>query len=138
MRKLLLLLFAACSLAAAQINVSQVQALAQQATSAYTVLQTATGADGTTCTLYKTAGSTINGGLQCSLNGQTASPVVIVDTSTTSGFLWFAQGGVMWIIGENPTAAAVSFGSVGSAPAKGIAWAVAAAGVTQTGTVSWP
>ena len=139
-RNLVIGLFGVCAVGIlnAQPTTMDVQTLATQATSTYTVLQTATGADGTVCTLYKTAGATISGGLKCSLGNQAVSPVSFTDTSTVSGYMALAQGGVFWLIGENPTSAAVSFGSVGTAPAHGITWSVAAAGAIQTGTVSWP
>jgi hypothetical protein len=71
---------------------------------------------------------------------QMARTLQIQSASASSGSITVGQGGVLCLVGINPTASSVSFGSVGSAPASGIAWSCTPGdGVTiKTGTIAWP
>ena len=121
-------------------SVQDVQNLATLVASPFTVLQTITGSDGTVCTLAKVPGATILAYFQCALAGQALKPVEFSSTSTKSGYILLAQGQVMCMIALNPTASAVSWGSIGIAPAVGVAWSCAngPGGTVVSGTTNWP
>lgn len=136
--KRLLLLTAAFACCAAAQSIVDVQNMAAVASAAVTPLQTLTGADGTVCKISKVPGKTIYVYFTCTLGGQSLSPAVIQSSGAASGNAIISQGGVMCYFGVNPTAVAVGYGSVGTAPAGGVAWSCAAGGTAVNGTVSWP
>jgi hypothetical protein len=102
-------------------------------------LQTVTGTDGTVCVLSKVPNAKIFAWWACALAGQTTKSAQIQSTSATSGFVVLGQGQVLCLVGINPTASPVAFGSLGSAPAAGIAWSCAnGTAAIVNGAVSWP
>ena len=141
--KTILLSIVFCSLSIAQtINITDVQGVAKAAATTQPILQTITGVDGTKCYLVKQPSSTIYAGFACfsSDNLVTTKTVQIQSTGTVSNIEVLGQGQVLCMMGINPTTVIVSFGSVGNAPAKGIAWSCANGdgSTILTGTALWP
>ncbi len=138
--KLLLSLALVLPIVATAQTVADVQTVAAMATANNTPIQTITGTDGTVCNLTKVAGKTIYAAFGCSLAGQTMKPIPIQSTSSVSGYVQVGQGSVLCLIGINPTATGVSFGSVGTAPPVGIAWACipGPSGTIVSGSIIWP
>jgi hypothetical protein len=141
--KRLLALFAltSCSILAAQ-TVLDVTSILQLAGKTPTLLQTITGTDGNVCTLTKEPGPNIwmLWGCNGSTSGVQTRTAQITSTGTTAASsIFFNQGIAACLIGLNPTAAAVTMGSLGSVPAKGAAWSCTPDMATiLTGTVTWP
>jgi hypothetical protein len=112
-------------------------------TSNWVLEQTITGTDGTACQIIKVPNSTIYAWFSC-VNGTTLlKSAQIMATGTAAQSNAFIAGQVACVIAANPTAAAVTEGSLGSVPAGGIAWQCANGdGKTLIpsipGTVTWP
>jgi len=143
MKTLALLLFATlpASLASAQyVSISDVQNIVSLALSSPVLLQTVTGIDGTVCTLYKVPGPTISGSFTCALGSVSLRPALYQGTGTVSTFQVLGQGKALCLVGINPTAASVSYGSIGIASATGIAWNCegGAGSPILSGTAVWP
>lgn len=138
MKLLLSLLLTSISFAQS-VTVVDVQGIANLALANTSTLQVVTGSDGTVCTLSKLLNGKIYAWFNCSLNNQVIKTVQIQSTSTVSGYMIIGQGQALCLIGINPTNAAIAFGSVGSAPANGMAWSCANGSSTVlSGTISWP
>ena len=129
------------ALAARAQDITDVFAIITAARSVSTVLVSLTGTDGTVCTLAKLSTNTISATWRCaSADGkQVIKPATISSTSATSGTLALGQGAVLCLIAVNPTASAVTYGSLGSIPASGIGWSCTADSTTiKNGTAVWP
>jgi len=141
MKKVLALcaLFAGSMLSAQ--TVLDVTSILQLASKTPTLLQTITGTDGNVCTLTKEPGSSIwlLWGCNGSNGTQTRTAQLTATSTTAASSVFLNQGIAACLIGLNPTAAAVSMGSLGSVPAKGAAWSCTPDMATiLTGTVTWP
>jgi hypothetical protein len=140
-RTIALLMMASCAGASAQ-SVLDVFGISVLARSLPTELLTLAGTDGTTCSLVKIPSPSIYALFSCvSADGkQMARTLQIQSASANSGSITVGQGGVLCLVGINPTASSVAFGSVGTAPASGIAWSCTPGdGVTiKTGAIAWP
>lgn len=122
-------------------NVTDVFGIAVLARNTPTVLATLTGSDGAACKLVKQPSATIYATWQCtSADGNAIGKTYqITATGTNSHFLPVGLDTILCLIGINPTATANSFGTVGSAPANGIAWSCTGdAKTSQNGTALWP
>lgn len=138
---------------AAQTTVIDVNNTMQQVFAASTLAATiaASSGDGSICTFTKYSGSNVNLRIQCtSGDGKTTLSGTTLRSSSTAATWTVPSGGgdVYCLFLVNPTAAAVTMGTVGPAPAAGVAWActtnVRTAGVITgngpivNGSVSWP
>ncbi len=107
---------------------------------------TASQGDGGSCSITKISGGQIIFTWSCaSADGkQTLRPGPIQSLSTTASSVGMLFGDILCLIGINPTSTAVSMGSIGSVPAKGIGWtcttSITGGGSTVPtgGTVIWP
>lgn len=145
MRTLLMLLCTAAALVAQTVQDAHAAVKSAVLTSTPAVTITATQGDGGSCVLTKLQGGQINLGVTCSsTDGKTVKRTTITSQSTAAKFTDILFGDVFCLLVTNPTAAAVTMGSVGPAPPKGIAWSCTT-GITDggstalvAGAVSWP
>ena len=139
MKLLIGLLFASSIFAQTVVDVAGIATLAQQTA---TIAQTITGTDGTVRNIVKQPSTTIYATFNCTnTDGKSTLKTVQIQTTDTFSYsVILGQSTVLRLIGVNPTAAIVSFGSVGSAPVKGIVWSCSTGdGITiKTGSVVWP
>lgn len=135
------------SVAASAQNILDVMGIAQAALSTAVTLQTETGPDGTVCGLYKFArakGAGVYAWFSCVSADKTitlrTAQIQSASASVTPTTFLLGQGSAAFLVALNPTAAPIAFGSLGTAPANGIAWqSTPGDGVTvHTGSVSWP
>lgn len=145
MKRLLIALSIAAGLicpASAQ-NILDLLNLQHVITSNWQLEQTITGTDGTVCSIIKVPNATIYAWFSCVNGTNLLKSAQIVSTGTAVQGNSFVVGQVACVIAANPTAAAVTQGSLASVPAGGIAWQCANGdGKTLIpsipGTVTWP
>jgi hypothetical protein len=147
-------LFLAILLAAssyAQSSITDILSMfdATKATQNIALTITASQGDGTKCTITKFAGAKPYMGLKC-VPGDGISQLSQENLTlgTTLQTIVWGYGDVLCLLAVNPTAAAITVGSLGSVPAVSLAWScstnIDTAGVPtgQTaivaGTVAWP
>lgn len=115
---------------------------------------TASQGDGTACTITKLAGSAIIFIQACTNAVATASlpPIVRASGTTAATTEILSAGDVMCMLLINPTTAAITMGTLGPAPANGIAWtcttnirssqasgsSVTGQTTPVTGSLTWP
>ena len=135
------------SVAASAQNILDVMGIAQAALATAVTLQTETGTDGTVCGLYKfprAKGAGVYAWFSCVSADKTitlrTAQIQSTAASTAPTSYLLGQGSMGFLVALNPTAAPIAFGSLGSAPANGIAWqSTNGDGVTlHTGSASWP
>jgi hypothetical protein len=110
---------------------------------------TATQGDGTSCTIGKIAGATINAYLNC-VNATFGAKATFLTAggATATNMVW-GYGDVLCVLVLNPTATAIAAaGSMPAVPAVSIGWqcstnirtngAVTGQALPITGSVSWP
>ena len=126
-------------------NVLDVWSITTLAASTATPLVTVTGADGTVCVLTNQASTTIYFTWRCTSADAKAitRTAQFSTTSTAQTNLVLSSGqsavGPLCLVVENPTAAAITAGSLGSVPAGGVAWNCTASGTSVVaGTAVWP
>jgi hypothetical protein len=107
-----------------------------------TPLVTLTSVDGTVCQLVKLASPTIYASYQCQSADKKTSVnwAPVKSASAAASFLTFGLGpNTLCVVALNPTASAVTMGSLGSVPASGISWSCAKDQSTiVAGTAVWP
>ena len=145
------LLICASPLALGAQSIADVLSLIDSAKTTQTLVLTVTASqgDGTVCTLTKFAGAKPYVGLKC-VPGDKVSQITqsnLVLETTVQTLPW-GYGDVLCLLAANPTAAAVTLGSLGSIPAASLAWQcstnietggiVTGQTVPVAGTVSWP
>lgn len=111
---------------------------------------TATGGDGSVCTLVKIPSNTISATLKCqTADGKTTTgQQPLRSTSASPVFMPWGFGDIFCMIVVNPTAAAVTEGSLGSIPANSVGWSctsftrlngtISGNTAPSNGSVSWP
>jgi hypothetical protein len=148
---LLFALALGCASIAKPQSIVDVQAMLDAAKSAQSVLVTITASQGdlTSCKIVKYSGPAPHIGLSCTPgDGKSVLSQANLTLGTTLQTLPFGYGDVLCLVVANPTAAAVTVGSIGSVPASGLAWQcatnISAGGIVTgqgplvSGTASWP
>lgn len=141
--KYLLLAFMALGLQAQDItSVMNAVAIAKSTTSSILTVTAAQG-DGTSCVLTKASHPTILATWVCT-NGANKTSETLASSGSAVNAITRESGDVGCIFLFNPTATAVTMGSIGPAPAGGMAWScstnITAGGQTaiQNGSATWP
>ena len=121
-------------------SVITVQSVANAAAAVTTLEATLNGVDGSVCKLAKIASTTVYLYISCTNAKVTQTTVLQVPSATTTFAYPLGFGAVLCLLGVNPTAAAVPMGSIGSAPASGIAWSctVGDGQTLSSGSATWP
>ena len=148
-KKILLLsaMFTVAALSAQDVtDVASILLLARTTTTTVLTI-TASQGDGSTCTMSKVTGNSINVMLACNTSDSKTqvTSVQVRSSSTTAQWMPFGFGSVLCILGLNPTTGPVSAGTFVSIPANSLAWRcttnISATGMQTTpvsGSVSWP
>lgn len=142
MKRIIILfaLLAFGSVGAGAQNILDLLNLQHVITSNWTLEQTITGTDGNVCSIIKIPNASIYAWFSCVNGTNLLKSAQIVSTGTAVQGNAFLVGQVACVIAANPTAAAVTEGSLGSVPASGIAWNCADGDGTTIvkGTATWP
>jgi len=149
--KVLLLIFILTVSSYAQASITDILSVidATRATQNVVLTVTASQGDGTVCTITKYAGATPHIGLRCIPgDGKSQLSQANLSLGTTLQTMFWGYGDVACLLVVNPTAAAITVGSLGSVPATSLAWScstnvdVAGVPASQTaivsGSVAWP
>jgi hypothetical protein len=154
MKKLLLsIFFVTCAGAQTVVGPTDVLSLANVVTGSQVLAfsLTASQGDGTACAVAKITGAALTAILRCTPGDGRASmsaEVLKAGTATAVQSFTLAYGDTFCLLVMNPTAAAVTMGSLGSIPAVGLGWScttnIRTAGLITgntapvTGSIAWP
>ena len=140
-RVVIAILFAAgISVPASAQSILDLLNLQHVITSNWVLEQTITGTDGTVCKIIKVPNASIYAWFSCTNGTNLLKSAQITSTGTVIQNNSFIVGQVACLIAANPTAAAITEGSLGPVPASGIAWSCADGdgSTVTTGSVAWP